>query len=107
MFVVERRAPDGRSALLAHKRYRPMELSKGVLEAGGFSKARTFTADADYLAGRVIGSSRDRRAVARRSAHGRRVAADRWARDEYDAWSAPTRPAPRCPIPSSSRATAR
>jgi RIO kinase 1 len=84
VFVVERSAPDGRSAFLAHKRYRPMELSKGVLEAGGFSKARTFTADADYLAGRVLGSSRDRRAVARRSAHGRRVAADRWARDEYD-----------------------
>ena len=57
VFVVERRAPDGRAALLAHKRYRPMELSKGVLEAGGFSKARTFTADAAYQAGRGFGSS--------------------------------------------------
>ncbi len=85
VFVVERRAPDGRAALLAHKRYRPMELSKGVLEAGGFSKARTFTADAAYQAGRGFRSSRDRRAVARRSRHGRRLAADRWARDEYDA----------------------
>lgn len=85
VFVVERRSPDGRAALLAHKRYRPMELSKGVLEAGGFSRARTFTADADYRAGRGFRSSRDRRAVARRSAHGRRVVADRWARDEYDA----------------------
>ena len=85
VFVVERRTPDGRTAVLAHKRHRPMELSKGVLEAGGFSRSRTFTADAAYQAGRELRSSRDRRAVARRSTYGRRVVADRWARDEYDA----------------------
>jgi RIO kinase 1 len=86
VFVVERRSLDGRrSALLAHKRYRPMSVTKGVLEAEGFSRARTFTADADYQAGRGFRSSRDRRAVQRRSTHGRRVVADRWARDEYDA----------------------
>ena len=81
-----RRSPDGRrSTLLAHKRYRPMSVTKGVLEAEGFSRARTFTADADYLAGRSFRSSRDRRAVQRRSTHGRQVVAERWARDEYDA----------------------
>jgi RIO kinase 1 len=85
VFAVERRGPGGRAAVLAHKRYRPMDLAKGVLAAGGFSRSRTFTADATYRAGRGIASSRDRRAVARRSAHGRRVVADQWARDEYDA----------------------
>ena len=47
VFVVERRTLDGgRTALLAHKRYRPLSVVKGQLEAAGFSRARTFTADA-------------------------------------------------------------
>ena len=61
-----------------------MEVTKGVLEAEGFSRARTFTTDAVYQAGRGFRVARDRRAVQRRSAHGRRVVAERWARDEYD-----------------------
>lgn len=86
VFVVERRTLDGtRSATLAHKRYRPLQVRKGDLEAAGFSRARTFTADADYIAGRRFGSSRDARAVERRSAHGRRVLAERWPREEYEA----------------------
>jgi RIO kinase 1 len=85
VFVVERCTLDGgRRTLLAHKRHRPMEVTKGVLEAEGFSRARTFTTDAVYQAGRGFRVARDRRAVQRRSAHGRRVVAERWARDEYD-----------------------
>jgi RIO kinase 1 len=86
VFVVERRSPDrSRTAVLAHKRYRPTQVAKGDLEAGGFSRARTFTDDAVYTAGRAFADSRDRRAVARRSARGRRLRADRWPREEYDA----------------------
>jgi RIO kinase 1 len=86
VFVVERRSPDRtRSAVLAHKRYRPTTVRKGDLEAGGFSKARTFADDSAYRAGRGFRSSRDRRAVERRSAHGRRIQAERWPREEYDA----------------------
>ncbi len=86
VFVVERRTLDGsRRAVLAHKRYRPLQVTKGDLEAAGFTRARTFTGDAAYLAGRGYRYSRDRRAVDRRSAHGRRVLAERWPREEYDA----------------------
>ena len=86
VFVVERRTLDGgRSAVLAHKRYRPLSVVKGQLEAAGFSRARTFTADARYRAGEGFRYSRDARAVARRSAHGRRVLAERWSRNEWDA----------------------
>ncbi|HLM28500.1 MAG TPA: RIO1 family regulatory kinase/ATPase [Acidimicrobiales bacterium] len=86
VFVVERRSFDrSRSAVLAHKRYRPTSVSKGDLEAGGFTRARSFADDAAYQAGRGFRFSRDRRAVERRSAHGRRVQAERWPRAEYDA----------------------
>ena len=86
VFVVERRSLDGRrSAILAHKRYRPVRVShKGELEALGFSRARTFTDDARYREGRTLAASRDRRAVARKSAHGRRVLAERWQVQELD-----------------------
>ena len=51
VFVVERRTLDGaRTAVLAHKRYRPLSVVKGQLEAEGFSRARTFT-DGRYRAG--------------------------------------------------------
>jgi RIO kinase 1 len=86
VFVVERRSRDrSHSAVLAHKRYRPTQVVKGDLEAGGFSRARSFTDDAVYTAGRDFAASRDRRAVARRSARGRRLQAERWPREEYDA----------------------
>ena len=85
VFLVERHTLDrSRAATLAHKRYRPAELTKGLLEAGGFSRGTTFTADAEYQAGRGFRHSRDARAVKRRSAHGRRVVAARWPRDEWD-----------------------
>ena len=85
VFVVERRMRLGDcTAVLAHKRYRPLSVVKGQLEAAGFSRARTFTADARYRAGEGFRYSRDARAVARRSAHGRRVLAERWSRNEWD-----------------------
>ena len=86
VFVVERRSLDGaRCAVLARKRYRPLSVAKGELEALGFSRARTFTADARYREGEGFRSSRDARAVARRSAHGRRVLAERWTAHEWEA----------------------
>jgi RIO kinase 1 len=86
VLLVERATLDGsRSVLLAHKRYRPMEVRKGTLEAGGFSKARTFTTDWRYQDGRKIRSSRDARAVAGKMKHGRRVQAAGWAEHEVDA----------------------
>ena len=38
VFVVERRTLDGtRRTVLAHKRYRPLQVTKGDLEAAGFT----------------------------------------------------------------------
>jgi RIO kinase 1 len=86
IFVVERHTVDQtRSAVLAHKRYRPTQVTKGDLEAGGFTRARTFADDAVYQAGRGVASSRDRRALRRRSAHGRRLRAELWPHEEYQA----------------------
>lgn len=86
VFVVERRTLDrSRSAVLAHKRYRPTRVTKGELEAAGFTRARTFADDAAYRAGRTFASSRDGRAVRRRSDHGRRLLAERWPHEEYEA----------------------
>jgi RIO kinase 1 len=79
VFLVERVAPDGRSCLLAHKRYRPRAVRhKGELQALGFQRAADFVNDRDYREGRVIPNSRDRRAVARKSRHGREVLRRDW-----------------------------
>ena len=46
VFLVERVAPDGRSCLLAHKRYRPRSVRyKGELQALGFQRAANFVND--------------------------------------------------------------
>jgi RIO kinase 1 len=86
VFAIDRRSLDGRrSASLAHKRYRPPRVDhKGQLEALGFSRARTFADDARYRAGEGFRYSRDRRAVARRSKHGRALLAERWPRQEWE-----------------------
>jgi RIO kinase 1 len=86
VFVVERRTLDGsRSAILAHKRFRPLRVThKGQLEQLGFSRARAFTDDARYREGRGFRYSRDRRAVARESERGRRVLAESWHDQEYE-----------------------
>lgn len=84
VFVIERTAADGRRCLLAHKRYRPRRVThKGELEALGFQRASTFANDAGYRDGRVIGNSRDRRAVARGSTHGREVLRRGWIDTEF------------------------
>lgn len=84
VFVIERTADDGRSCLLAHKRYRPRRVThKGELEALGFQRSSTFVNDAGYRDGRVIGNSRDRRAVARGSTHGREVLRRGWVDAEF------------------------
>lgn len=85
VFVVERRTLAGdRSALLAHKRYRPTKVVKGELEALGFSRARSFTNDAIYHEGRKFRRSRDRRAVERMTDLGKRILAERWPAQELE-----------------------
>jgi RIO kinase 1 len=84
VFLVERVAPDGRTCLLAHKRYRPRTVShKGELQALGFQRAANFVNDAAYRDGRTIPNSRDRRAVAKRSRYGRTVLFDDWPANEF------------------------
>jgi RIO kinase 1 len=85
VFVVERRTLDGhRSAILAHKRYRPTKVRKGELEAMGFSRARSFANDAMYHEGRKFRRSREKRAVERMTDLGKRILADRWPAQELE-----------------------
>jgi RIO kinase 1 len=84
VFLVERVAPDGRSCLLAHKRYRPRTVAhKGELQELGFQRSANFVNDRAYRDGRTIPNSRDRRAVAKKSRHGREVLRDDWPANEY------------------------
>jgi RIO kinase 1 len=84
VFLVERVTPDGRSCLLAHKRYRPRTVThKGELQELGFQRAASFVNDAAYRDGRKIPNSRDRRAVAKRTKHGREVLRDDWPANEF------------------------
>lgn len=77
--LVERTAPDGTSCLLAAKRYRS-------------SEHRQFHRDAAYLEGRRVRSSREMRAMERRTDFGRILLAEQWAIAEFRAltelWSA-------------------
>jgi RIO kinase 1 len=85
VFVVERRALDGdRTALLAHKRYRPMKVGKGEIQGLGFTRSRTFTNDAVYHEGRRLRYSRDQRAVERMTDYGKNLLAERWPGQELD-----------------------
>ena len=85
VFVVEWRSlDDGRSCLLAHKRYRPTAVVKGELEARGFTKARSFVNDSVYHEGRRFRRTRDARAVARMTNHGKKLLGDRWVDHELD-----------------------
>ena len=84
VFLVERVAPDGRSCLLAHKRYRPRSVRyKGELQALGFQRAANFVNDRGYREGRTIGNSRDRRAAAKKTRHGRAVLGRGWPDNEF------------------------
>ena len=81
VFLVERASsthPD-RATVMAAKRYRSAE-------------HRSFRRSAVYTEGRRVRDSRDMRAMAKGTAHGRAVAAGQWAAAEWDAlcslWSA-------------------
>jgi RIO kinase 1 len=84
VFLVERVAPDGRSCLLAHKRYRPRSVTnKGELQALGFQRAANFVNDRAYRDDRSIAKSRDRRAAAKKTRHGRTVLRHNWPANEF------------------------
>jgi RIO kinase 1 len=70
--LVRRAVPDGPACLLAAKRYRG-------------SDHRMFHRDAGYQEGRRTRKSRDARAIAKRTAYGRDLAAGKWAYAEFEA----------------------
>ncbi len=74
VFLVERAVPDdpGQATVMAAKRYRGEE-------------HRTFHRSAAYTEGRRTRNSRDGRALAKKTAHGRAVAAGQWAWAEWEA----------------------
>jgi RIO kinase 1 len=72
VFLLERAVPDeGVSVVMAAKRYRGEE-------------HRTFHRSAAYTEGRRTRNSRDTRAMAKKTAHGRSVAAGQWALAEWE-----------------------
>ena len=72
VFLLERGVPDGaHSVVMAAKRYRGEE-------------HRTFHRSAAYTEGRRTRNSRDARAMAKKTAHGRAVAAGQWAWAEWE-----------------------
>ena len=79
VFLLERAVPGGRGVYLAAKRYRTEE-------------HRSFHRSTSYTEGRRTRNSRDTRAMAKKTAHGRSVAAGQWAYAEWNAlcrlWSA-------------------
>lgn len=82
--LLERTGADGRSCLLAVKRYAPRQVkNKGELAAQGFDRASSFRHDVQYREGRQFRKSRDRRAVERMSTHGKRLLQDRWTDHEF------------------------
>jgi RIO kinase 1 len=69
VFLLERATPD-RSVVLAAKRYRSVE-------------HRLYHRDSTYTEGRRMRNSRDQRAAAKGTRHGRVVQTGRWARAEF------------------------
>ena len=75
VFLIRRAIPGtSRACLLAAKRYRSAE-------------HRLFHRDVEYFDGRRVRESRDNRAMARRTATGRAIIAEQWARAEFAALS--------------------
>lgn len=77
--VLLERATDDQAVIMAAKRYRSVD-------------HRLFHRDSGYTEGRKIRNSRDRRAMAKGTRHGRQVEAGQWAFAEFrylcDLWSA-------------------
>lgn len=87
--IIERRGTDGRSCLIARKRYLPRSVNqKGALEAMGVQRASAFRNDVEYREGRQFRKTRDRRAVEKMSAHGKRLLQSRWTGHESDVMTA-------------------
>lgn len=83
--LIERIGDDGRSCLVARKRYLPRSVSsKGELEAMGVQRASTFRHDVEYREGRQFRKTRDRRAVQQMSTYGKKLLQDRWTSHEHD-----------------------
>jgi RIO kinase 1 len=57
--------------------------TKGQLEAMGMQRASAFRNDVQYREGRQFRKSRDRRAVERMTAHGKRLLQSRWTDHEF------------------------
>ena len=72
VFLLERAEPGGPSVVMAAKRYRGEE-------------TRSFHRSAAYTEGRRTRRSRDARALAKKTAYGRSVAAGQWANAEWEA----------------------
>ena len=72
VFLLNRAVPGTPGVTLAAKRYRGEE-------------HRTFHRSAEYTEGRRVRSTRDARAIAKRTEHGRAVAAGQWAWAEWEA----------------------
>ena len=81
--LIRRQGTKSDSCLLVRKYYVPRQVSeKGTLEALGVQRASTFRNDAEYREGRQFRKSRDRRAVERMTAHGKRLLQSRWTGHE-------------------------
>ena len=81
--IIERTGADGRTCLLARKRYLPREVTtKGHLEGMGVQRASAFHRDVEYREGRQFRKTRDRRAVERMTTYGKRLLQDRWTDHE-------------------------
>ncbi len=83
MFLLERRSAEA-SCLLAHKRYRPRQPASGEIRELGFSNVTSYRNNAVYRTGWHMGS-REKRAVAGRTAFGRQLSAGIWPQMELAA----------------------
>jgi RIO kinase 1 len=83
--LIERIGHDGRSCLIARKRYIPRHVTeKGLLQSMGFQRSTAFRNDVQYREGRQFRKSRDRRAVERMTTYGKHLLQDRWTGQEFD-----------------------
>jgi len=102
VFLVERVAADGRSCLLAHKRYRPRQVTyKGELQELGFQRASNFVNDQAYRSERSLANSRDQRAAAKKTRHGRAVLNHEWPTNEFEMLRRMARAGVTVPLPVS------